>query len=159
MTDAPPFPLQNRIAAALTTACPRHSHCDLMGPAVWAVVQDEFDRLRDRGERARIELDALRDLARGATDLREQLAVSDRLRASGLDLHEKVVRKLVDAEAERDQLKKLAEEALHLRQHGEHAPGDSENWRDWERKAERALRAMLEQQTEPCADHRHKAPE
>ena len=34
----------------------------------------------------------------------------------------------------------LLEEALHLRQNGERAPGGSETWRDWDRRAERFLR-------------------
>ena len=29
----------------------------------------------------------------------------------------------------------LVREALHLRQYGEYAPGGTENWRDWDRKA------------------------
>jgi len=36
---------------------------------------------------------------------------------------------------------RLLEEALHLRQNGERAPGGDETWRDWERKAEECLRA------------------
>jgi hypothetical protein len=35
----------------------------------------------------------------------------------------------------------LLEEALHIRQNGERAPGHTENWRDWDVKAERFLRA------------------
>jgi chromosome segregation ATPase len=44
MTDTPPFPLRDRIAAALTTACPRHSHCNLMGPAVWTAVKGDLEQ-------------------------------------------------------------------------------------------------------------------
>lgn len=36
----------------------------------------------------------------------------------------------------------LLKEALHLRMHGENAPGGSENWSDWERKAESFLREL-----------------
>jgi hypothetical protein len=43
-TPAPAFPLRDRIGAALTTACSEHSHCEQMGPAVWAVVKPELDR-------------------------------------------------------------------------------------------------------------------
>jgi hypothetical protein len=35
---------------------------------------------------------------------------------------------------------RLLEEALHLRMNGERAPGGNETWRDWERRAEKALR-------------------
>ena len=41
---------------------------------------------------------------------------------------------------ERDQLRALAEEALHICMHGEYAPGGTENWGDWCRKAETLLR-------------------
>ena len=34
----------------------------------------------------------------------------------------------------------LLEEALHLRQNGERAPGGNETWRDWDRRAEVFLR-------------------
>jgi predicted house-cleaning noncanonical NTP pyrophosphatase (MazG superfamily) len=37
----------------------------------------------------------------------------------------------------------LVAEAFHLRQNGERAPGGSETWRDWERKAERYLRGEI----------------
>lgn len=37
----------------------------------------------------------------------------------------------------------LLNEAFFIRQHGEHAPGGNENWRDWERKTETYLRSLL----------------
>jgi hypothetical protein len=37
----------------------------------------------------------------------------------------------------------LLREALHLRMNGERAPGGNENWRDWDRKAERFLQGLL----------------
>jgi hypothetical protein len=42
---------------------------------------------------------------------------------------------MADGEAVR-----LLEEALHLRMNGERAPGGTETWHDWERRAEKALR-------------------
>lgn len=38
---------------------------------------------------------------------------------------------------------RLLEEALHLCQHGERAPGGDETWRNWQRKTELYLRARL----------------
>jgi hypothetical protein len=38
----------------------------------------------------------------------------------------------------------LVEEALHLRMHGEYAPGGNENWATWERAAERWLRGLAD---------------
>lgn len=38
---------------------------------------------------------------------------------------------------------KLLEEALHLRQHGERAPGGNGTWRDWDERAEQYLRQLL----------------
>ena len=38
---------------------------------------------------------------------------------------------------------RLVEEALHLRVNGERAPGGTETWHAWERKAERFLRDRL----------------
>lgn len=43
----------------------------------------------------------------------------------------------------------LLEEALHLLQNGERAPGGDETWADWGRKAERFLR---ERPAAPAAD-------
>lgn len=43
-----------------------------------------------------------------------------------------------------DEAVRLLEEALHLRQNGERAPGGTETWRDWDRAAERFLRARLD---------------
>lgn len=40
-------------------------------------------------------------------------------------------------------LTRLAEEALFLRQYGERPPRGSENWRDWDAKAEKLLRSTL----------------
>jgi hypothetical protein len=37
---------------------------------------------------------------------------------------------------------RLVEEAIHLRMHGERAPGGTENWRDWERAAEVFMRSL-----------------
>ena len=45
--------------------------------------------------------------------------------------------------AEIRRLKALLEEALFIRQNGERAPGGSENWRDWDLKAETLLRGLL----------------
>lgn len=42
--------------------------------------------------------------------------------------------------AERDDAHALLHAALHLRTHGEHAPGGTENWQNWERAAEDRLR-------------------
>ncbi len=42
----------------------------------------------------------------------------------------------------------LLEEALHLRMNGEYAPGGSENWHDWDSKAERFLRGLLPPEAE-----------
>lgn len=59
--------LRDQIGAALTTACPEHSHCERMGPAVWAVVQAELAKRdaetvlqRSRADRAEGELEVLR---------------------------------------------------------------------------------------------------
>lgn len=49
---------------------------------------------------------------------------------------------MADGEAVR-----LLEEALHLRQNGERAPGGTETWRDWDRKVERFLRDALRNRT------------
>jgi hypothetical protein len=38
---------------------------------------------------------------------------------------------------------RLLEEAFFLRVNGEHAPGGSENWHDWDLKAETFLRGLL----------------
>ena len=38
---------------------------------------------------------------------------------------------------------KLLEEALHLRQHGERAPGGNETWSSWDERAEQYLRGLL----------------
>lgn len=46
-------------------------------------------------------------------------------------------------EEERARLRAVLEEALHLRMCGERAPGGSETWRDWDRKAEQVLRAGI----------------
>jgi hypothetical protein len=48
-----------------------------------------------------------------------------------------------------DPARALVEEALHLRQNGERAPGGSETWRDWERRAESFLRG----ETGPEGEH------
>jgi len=45
----------------------------------------------------------------------------------------------------------LLEEALHLRMHGERAPGGNETWRDWDRKAETFLRSLLPPEREGTA--------
>lgn len=37
---------------------------------------------------------------------------------------------------------RLVEEAFTIRMYGERAPGGSENWADWERKAEETLRSL-----------------
>lgn len=37
---------------------------------------------------------------------------------------------------------RLLEEALHIRMHGERAPGGTENWADWDTKAETFLRSL-----------------
>jgi hypothetical protein len=37
---------------------------------------------------------------------------------------------------------RLLEEALHLRMNGERAPGGTETWQDWERRAETYLRSL-----------------
>ena len=37
---------------------------------------------------------------------------------------------------------RLVEEALHLRMHGECAPGGNETWGEWDRKAEVFLRDL-----------------
>lgn len=37
---------------------------------------------------------------------------------------------------------RLLEEALHLRTHGERAPGGTENWADWDKRAEVFLRSL-----------------
>jgi hypothetical protein len=44
---------------------------------------------------------------------------------------------------QRDQAIELLEEALHIRQNGENAPGGNENWRDWEYKTEGFLRSLI----------------
>jgi hypothetical protein len=49
---------------------------------------------------------------------------------------------------------RLVEEALHLLQNGKYAPGGTENWRDWERKAEAYLLSQL-----PAPHHTTAAPE
>lgn len=38
--------------------------------------------------------------------------------------------------------RRLLEEALHLRANGERAPGGTETWQQWERKAEEYLRSQ-----------------
>jgi hypothetical protein len=45
---------------------------------------------------------------------------------------------------ERGWARKLVEEALHLRQNEERAPGGKENWPGWQRKAEEFLRSQLD---------------
>jgi hypothetical protein len=40
-----------------------------------------------------------------------------------------------------DEAVRLLEEALHLRMHGERAPGGNETWREWDRKTEAFLRS------------------
>lgn len=47
---------------------------------------------------------------------------------------------------------RLLEEALLLRMYGERPPGGSENWHDWERKAERFLPSLLTAGAEPSVD-------
>jgi hypothetical protein len=44
--------------------------------------------------------------------------------------------------------RQLLEEALHLRMHGERAPGGNETWAEWDRKAEAYLRETDLQQNE-----------
>lgn len=44
--------------------------------------------------------------------------------------------------------RQLLEEALHLRMHGERAPGGDETWAGWDRKAEAYLRETDLQQNE-----------
>jgi hypothetical protein len=39
---------------------------------------------------------------------------------------------------------RLLEEALHLCQNGERAPGGNETWADWERRTEACLRRRLD---------------
>lgn len=63
-------------------------------------------------------------------------AVIRRARETGTTAREA---RMADGEAIR-----LLEEALHLRANGERAPGGNETWRDWDRKAERFLRARLD---------------
>lgn len=90
----------------------------------------EIERLQDLTSRLRADYRA--EIAEAETQIRElntQLAARDTVKE------------------ERDQLKKLTEEALHLRMYGERAPGGNENWHDWDTKTDRALRAMLDQQT------------
>lgn len=47
----------------------------------------------------------------------------------------------------KDEAIALLVEALHLRMHGEFAPGGSENWHDWEGRAEGFLRGLLDDTT------------
>lgn len=65
--------------------------------------------------------------------LDERADVIDELRHRA----EAAERRLVD-------MRRLVETALHLRQHGEYAPGGTENWRQWDRDAETALLAALD---------------
>jgi len=39
---------------------------------------------------------------------------------------------------------RLLEEALHLRQNGERAPGGNETWRDWDKRADRFMHERLD---------------
>ena len=48
--------------------------------------------------------------------------------------------------AERDRFRGLTERAYNLRMHGEHAPGSTDTWQRWDRDAETALRAAMEQE-------------
>ena len=48
--------------------------------------------------------------------------------------------RLREMRAGRDTAIRLLEEALHLRQNGERAPGGTETWAHWERRAETFLR-------------------
>ena len=45
-----------------------------------------------------------------------------------------------------DEAIRLLEEALHLRQNGERAPGGNETWAQWERNAEEFLRTERRRQ-------------
>ena len=46
-------------------------------------------------------------------------------------------------QADLDRAIRLLEAALHLRMNGERAPGGSETWQDWDRRAETFLRGLL----------------
>ena len=47
---------------------------------------------------------------------------------------------------------KLVEEAHFLRLHGEWPPGGTENWHDWDTRADRFLQARLARLTKPGAE-------
>lgn len=54
---------------------------------------------------------------------------------------ENTARKMVEARRERDEAVRLLKYALHLRMHGERAPGGNETWQQFDRDAEAYLRS------------------
>lgn len=61
---------------------------------------------------------------------------------SRLRVLEKRCADLEAAEAERDQAKTLLEYAIHLRQHGERAPGGNETWAEFDQRTDHFLRGL-----------------
>jgi hypothetical protein len=61
---------------------------------------------------------------------------------AGKIVAEQMADAIMQAYGDQDPGRQLLEEALHLRMNGEYAPGGTENWHGWERKAEAFLRGL-----------------
>jgi hypothetical protein len=138
--------LRARIADEVHIARPIHtgcSGCTRIADAVLAVVQPELD-----AKDAKLPATAILDLQR-AIGLPDDPAAEwedllDRVKHA-VQNAEDALRAALEAEAERDRLRDLLTEALHLHAYGERAPGGGETWRSWWLRTEKTLRAALDQ--------------
>jgi hypothetical protein len=185
--------MRDRIRGTLNKSeywCARCQHCDRqlddLADALWPEVERlrkyvsdardrlasarqfreserDYQRLMERVERAKADVEIFKRRAEHATTVKER--ISNRLGAAyvyALRLQQRPTvaaaqRELAELIAALEAVTGEKEEsssssgggaiallrtALHLRLHGEHAPGGAENWADWDLEAERFLRGI-----------------